>query len=82
MSYATPSWWQRHPQAIWLVLLALAGGMGAQLVRDDRPRQVLQALQQLAEEPVGCLGAVLAPHENVEHGPVLIDISNQFPNKP
>jgi len=53
--------------------LSLRGGVAAQLVRDDHPRHVSQPLQQLAEEPFGCLRAAPALYEDVEHMPVLVD---------
>jgi hypothetical protein len=53
--------------------VAVRCGVALQLVRDDHTRDVLQALQQLAEEPLGSLGASPALHENVEHVAVLVD---------
>ncbi len=52
--------------------LALRGGVAPELVSDDYTRDVLQALQQLAKESLGCLGAAPALDEDVEHVAVLI----------
>jgi hypothetical protein len=52
---------------------ALCRSIALQLVRHDHPRDVLSALQQLAEEPLGRLCAPLALQQDVEHDTVLID---------
>src|SRR4051794_28801617 len=52
--------------------VALCGAVAAQLVGHDHPRNVLQAAQQLAEEPLGSPGIAPALHEDVEHVAMLV----------
>jgi len=53
--------------------LAMRNTVAAQTVGNGAPRLVLQPLQKPHEEALGrfCVPAIL--HEDVEHGPVLID---------
>ncbi len=53
--------------------LALGGTVALELVRHDHPRSILQAAEQLAEEPRGRLRVAPALDEDVEHVPVLVD---------
>ena len=53
--------------------LLLRGTIAVQLVGDEHPRHVLQALQQLAEELLGGLLVPTALRQNVEHRAILID---------
>src|SRR4051812_35756049 len=53
--------------------VTLGSGVALELVGDDDPRGVLQALQQLAKEALGGFGVAPALHQDVEHVPVLID---------
>jgi hypothetical protein len=58
--------------------LAFGGAITLQLIRDEHPRDVCQALQQFPEELLGrnFMAAVL--HKNVEHVPVLIHCPPQI----
>jgi len=62
------------------------GPVAFQLIGDDDPWDVLAPFEELAEERLG--GALIAPslHQNIEHGPVLIDrppqIVTALSNKP
>src|SRR5262252_10470833 len=53
--------------------LAPGRGIALQLVGDDYPRNVSQALQQLAKEPLGGGRAAPALDQNVEDISVLVD---------
>src|SRR6516162_5405161 len=53
--------------------LALGGGVALELVCHDHPRNVPQALQQLAKEPLGCGRAASALEQDVEGISVLVD---------
>jgi hypothetical protein len=53
--------------------LRLGGGITAQLVGDDGPRNVLQSMQQLAKEFLGSLSIAQRLHQDIEHLAVLID---------
>src|SRR5215468_6130251 len=53
--------------------LALGGGVAPELVCHDHPRNVSQALQQLAKEPLGCGRAAPALDQDVEDISVLVD---------
>src|SRR6201984_797824 len=53
--------------------LAFGGGVAFELVRDNHPRSIPQALQQLAEEPRGRGCVAPALDQNVEDISVLVD---------
>src|SRR3954462_7981135 len=53
--------------------LAFRRGGALELVGDDHPRRILQALQQLAKEALGGFGIAPALHQDIEHLAVLID---------
>jgi len=53
--------------------LALGGGIALELVCHDDPRNVSQALQQLAKEPLGCGRVAPALDQNVEYISLLVD---------
>jgi hypothetical protein len=53
--------------------LAFGGGVALELVCDDHPRSIPQALQQLAEEPRARGCAAPALDQNVEDISVLVD---------
>src|SRR5215469_13233556 len=53
--------------------LALGGGVALELVCYDHPRNVSQALPQLAKEPLRCGRAAPALDEDVEDISVLVD---------
>src|SRR3984893_12143854 len=53
--------------------LTFGGGVALELVSDDHPRNIPQALQQLAEEPRGRGCAAPALDQNVEDISVLVD---------
>jgi hypothetical protein len=53
--------------------LALGGGLALELVCHDRSRNVSQALQQLAKEPLGRGRAATALDQDVENISVLVD---------
>ena len=55
--------------------LAFGGAITLQLISDEHPRNVHQALQKFPEELLGRNLMALALHKNVEHVPVLIDSS-------
>ncbi len=52
--------------------LTLGGSIAAQLVGDDYTRDILQTLEQLAEEPFGRAGAAPAPDQDVKHVSMLV----------
>ena len=52
---------------------AFGGGVALELVCDDHPRNIPQALQQLAEEPPGRGGVAPALDQDVEDISVLVD---------
>jgi len=58
--------------------LPLGGSVAAQFVRHDHTGNVLQALQQLLEEALGCLRVAPTLHQDVEHGAVLVDRALQI----
>src|ERR1700674_4173160 len=58
--------------------LCLGGGITAQLVGDDGPRDVLQSLQQLAKEFLGSLSIAKRLHQDIEHLAVRIDGAPQI----
>jgi hypothetical protein len=58
--------------------LPLGGTIAAELIRDDDPRDIGQALQQLAKELLRRLLVPLALHEDVEPVAVLIDCPPQI----
>src|SRR5215813_6520542 len=53
--------------------LAFGSGVALELVRDDHPRNIPQALQQIAEEPRGRGRVAPALDQNVEDISVLVD---------
>src|ERR1700757_1107931 len=53
--------------------LALSSGVALELIRHDHPRNVSQALQQLAEEPLGRGRVAPALDQDVEDISVLVD---------
>src|SRR4051794_2932207 len=53
--------------------LAFRRRVALELVGDDHPRRILQALQQLAEEALGGFGIAPALHQNIEHVAVLVN---------
>jgi hypothetical protein len=57
--------------------LALSRTITLELVRDDHPWHVLQALEQLAKELLG--GVLVAPalHQDIQHVVVLVDSAPQ-----
>src|ERR1700757_3660998 len=57
--------------------LALRRAVALQLIRDDDPRYVLQALEQLAEKLLRRVLIAPALHQNVEHVIVLIHCTPQ-----
>ncbi len=59
--------------------LALRHLVAGQLVGHEHPRLVSQTLEQLTEEPLGCLGVSTRLDENVEHHAVLVDRTPQIP---
>jgi hypothetical protein len=63
--------------------LALRCAVGAQPIRDDAPRLVLEAGQQALEEPLGGRGIAPLLHEDVEHDTVLVhralEIEGNYP---
>src|SRR5690348_5030030 len=58
--------------------LAFGGGVALELVCDDHPRNIPQALQQLAEEPRGRGCVAPALDQNVEDISVLVDRAPQI----
>ena len=58
--------------------LALGRPVALQLVGDDRTRYVLQALEQLAEEFLGCFLIAPALHQDIEDVVILIHSSPQI----
>src|SRR5262249_62375091 len=53
--------------------LALGRAVALELVCHDHPRNVSQALQQLAKEPLGCGRVAPALDQNVEYISLLVD---------
>ena len=52
--------------------LACGSGVALELVRHDHPRHILQALQQLAEEPLGGFPIALLLDQDIEDDTTLI----------
>ncbi len=57
--------------------LSFRRAVALQLICDDHSWHVLQALQQLAEEPLGCFLTSLTLHQDVQHVAILIHGSPQ-----
>ena len=55
--------------------LTLGGAIGSKFVGHDDPGHIAQALQQLANEALGCLRVAAALDQYVEHVSVLINRS-------
>ena len=53
--------------------LPLGGGVALEFIGHDHTGNVLQALQQLLEEPLGRLRVAPALDQDVEHGAMLVD---------
>jgi len=53
--------------------LTLRGTIALQRIRDDDAWDISQALEQLAEEPLGRFFVTPALHQNIEHMAILID---------
>lgn len=53
--------------------LAVSNAVAGQLVGDDHPRRILQALEQLAEKLLGRQRVSVGPHQHVENVAVLVD---------
>ena len=52
--------------------LAARRGVAPELVGDDHAQDLLQALRQLAQEPLGRFGIATALHQDIGHVAVLI----------
>jgi hypothetical protein len=57
--------------------LAVRGLVAGQLVGDNHPRHVPQALEQLTEKPLGRHRVTTRLHQDVEHVAVLVDRAPQ-----
>ena len=58
--------------------LAVSDPVAGQLVGDNHPRHIPQALEQFTEKPLGCFGVSPRLHQDVEHVAVLVDRALQL----